>query len=1084
MRRLLLAVTALLGAACGNAATSSPAPELDVELVYGPGAHRVEGASSPQLEISTAPLGLERVESNGQFWVEPHILGLSTAGEPGQPELPWTPVLLRIRGWHPDVRARLVQSQVQTHRLHDPPVPAPEWVPDPVLETFHEAPAKPDLAIYEPVENTFWPPDPVQVERVIPHQGDTLVVVAFRPVQVDPSGWQLRHHRHALIELEVGSSAQAVRSETSPAGDVLAGTRGELQVRVDSPGIQRIRKSDLEAAGVQVGDPRRIGAWRDGVPVPIRVRGESDGTLDADDYIELYAPRFQTRFSDTDVFWLQFDQSAPARMPVAPSAPVTAAAPADAARAAAVLDRPRTAFNVALLNGEADNFFLASVNTLNPVPTLEVSVAQPQTSGSASLTLRVWGFSSFNDVNPDHRYEVSLNGTPLTPLLEFDGQTLEQATLGFDASLLVPGANQIVLTPTDDTGAAFDAIYVDKVEIDYPHGVKVSGDRVEIEPDASGLYTMTGFSSVDETVILDVTDPLAPVRLLAAPGIASVVESDPTPPPDGYQTPDLRVQVDSALVGHRISIASAAGAHSPSLRRPGGADLLDGNNGADYLIVTHGDFASAAHDLAQHRAEQGLQTRVVDIRDVYDAYGYGRVRPDALKSFLSAAVTEWDPAPRWIVLMGDGTFDYKRATGGVTARDNRTYVPVRLYDSPFFETATDNWYADLAGDDLYPDVYLGRLPVESREEAQRVVDKIIAYESRDYTGGFEERFLVVADDATETWETIFSSYENELAGTLPLFIQPQKVYLGSSEHPTASQARVSIRAAVSQGVVGVNYFGHGARDLWADEDIFNTSDVPTLSNTDALGFMVVMNCLNGVFQFPNEDGAGRSMGESVLLADGAAAGFAGTTSLAYAEPQVIIDRALWEMLLDPDPVTVGEAFALSKTLLANDEDSERDVIESWVLLGDPAMTLRANHRPTARVSGGGLVNTGDTIHLDASASSDPDAGQSLQFEWSVVEQPEDGDLELADDGSDLGVTVYRAGIYVLELVVSDGLYDSEPVTVTVEGLGPDVGRDGPGFCECRLVRGRGRSVPVDAGGVLLVLVVVAGVWGRWRRTGG
>ena len=60
------------------------------------------------------------------------------------------------------------------------------------------------------------------------------------------------------------------------------------------------------------------------------------------------------------------------------------------------------------------------------------------------------------------------------------------------------------------------------------------------------------------------------------------------------------------------------------------------------------------------RQAQGLRTAVVDVSDIFDEFGYGLVTPQAIKDFITYAYENWQaPAPQYVLLMGDTTYDYK-----------------------------------------------------------------------------------------------------------------------------------------------------------------------------------------------------------------------------------------------------------------------------------------------------------------------------------------------------------------------------------------------------------------------------------------
>jgi hypothetical protein len=94
-------------------------------------------------------------------------------------------------------------------------------------------------------------------------------------------------------------------------------------------------------------------------------------------------------------------------------------------------------------------------------------------------------------------------------------------------------------------------------------------------------------------------------------------------------------------------------------------------NRADYIIITHGDFFTEALRLAAYRSQR-YAVALVDAQDVYDRFNGGMVAAEAIRDFLAYTYHYWrSPAPRFAVLLGDGTSDmrnYLRTTPP-------TYIP-------------------------------------------------------------------------------------------------------------------------------------------------------------------------------------------------------------------------------------------------------------------------------------------------------------------------------------------------------------------------------------------------------------------------
>ena len=56
---------------------------------------------------------------------------------------------------------------------------------------------------------------------------------------------------------------------------------------------------------------------------------------------------------------------------------------------------------------------------------------------------------------------------------------------------------------------------------------------------------------------------------------------------------------------------------------------------------------------------------------------------------------------------------------------------------------------------------------------------------------------------------------------------------------------------INQGVLMVNYAGHGSKQYWAHEGIFYRDNIPNLSNGQRLPAIVFMTYLNGYFLVPS-----------------------------------------------------------------------------------------------------------------------------------------------------------------------------------------------------------------------------------------
>ena len=148
-------------------------------------------------------------------------------------------------------------------------------------------------------------------------------------------------------------------------------------------------------------------------------------------------------------------------------------------------------------------------------------------------------------------------------------------------------------------------------------------------------------------------------------------------------------------------------------------------NGADLVIISPEIFRESLAPLKALRESQGISVALVDIEDIYDEFSYGMKTPQAVKDFLHRARSAWQRPPRFVLLVGDASFD-PRDYQGYGSFD---FVPTKLVETAYLETASDDWLVDFDDDGL-PDLAIGRLPVRTVEEARIVVSKIVGYESQ------------------------------------------------------------------------------------------------------------------------------------------------------------------------------------------------------------------------------------------------------------------------------------------------------------------------------------------------------------------
>ena len=213
----------------------------------------------------------------------------------------------------------------------------------------------------------------------------------------------------------------------------------------------------------------------------------------------------------------------------------------------------------------------------------------------------------------------------------------------------------------------------------------------------------------------------------------------------------------------------------------------------------------------------------IDVQDIYDEFSGGLLDPAAIRNFLAYAAANWDPAPMFVTLLGDGSYDYKNNSG--TSPGN-WIPPFQDRDSTY-----DDWYVRVEGGDDFPDMAIGRLTVQPAAEANALIDKIIAYDREPEVGPWQSRILMVSDDLVnpdqphdvEGYFIIDSEFLS--VRVMPQELDMTKLYLAQYplEGRTKPRARDEFLRLFNEGALLMTYLGHGNPTVLAHESMFLVS---------------------------------------------------------------------------------------------------------------------------------------------------------------------------------------------------------------------------------------------------------------------
>ena len=371
---------------------------------------------------------------------------------------------------------------------------------------------------------------------------------------------------------------------------------------------------------------------------------------------------------------------------------------------------------------------------------------------------------------------------------------------------------------------------------------------------------------------------------------------------------------------------------------------IHGIDNVDFVIIYHKDFQEQAERLANHRASHSeINVEIVDIEQLQNEFSSGRVDATGIRDFAKML---YDRNERFksLLLFGDGSFDPRNIY-----ELNGNFVPV--YEtvsstSPITAYPSDDYFGILdEGETLTNstlDIGVGRLPVNSLEEAKTMVDKIICYDTAPSAlGDWRNRILFVADDednnthltdADDIANTIEVKNPNLNIEKVYVDAFPQESTPGGTRVPLATEA---LNRSVFKGTLAVTFLGHGGAKGWTQERILKLNDITSFENFTKLPLFITATC-----SFSGYDAAGFVTGGEALLLNpnGGAIAMFSTTRAVYASENEKLTRASVDTLffkLNNQIPTIGEVLRISKNKSFISESNSR----KFALLGDPSMQL-------------------------------------------------------------------------------------------------------------------------------------------------
>ncbi len=348
----------------------------------------------------------------------------------------------------------------------------------------------------------------------------------------------------------------------------------------------------------------------------------------------------------------------------------------------------------------------------------------------------------------------------------------------------------------------------------------------------------------------------------------------------------------------------------------------------ELLIITSKKYSSDLGDFIRWKKQMGHNVFVSLVDDIGNS-------EKAITNEIKAQFKESNV--RFVILIGDHD-DVATHTGSL---------------GNVWRKAADPMYA-LIDDDIYPDLYISRIPVNDTSELKVTLNKIIRYEREPDTEN--DWYSNGASIGSSEGGRIFYDLNDEgekvaYPGEADVDIAKElaQILLGAGytdiqeyyDRDGSAKKELLSEQLNNEGAGLIYYMGHGVEHEWKTT-MFNNDDIDALKNFDKTPVIISVACLNGNFEWVEGD----SFAETWLTAGteergtGAVAILASTVVQPWVPPTVGLKDMINSIATDKYE-TIGGIF--TNGIIKFLRKKKKDIIQtfqSWHIFGDATVKLR------------------------------------------------------------------------------------------------------------------------------------------------
>lgn len=579
------------------------------------------------------------------------------------------------------------------------------------------------------------------------------------------------------------------------------------------------------------------------------------------------------------------------------------------------------------------------------------------TNNSQSFTFKLPGLIDGSTVKAITRFAAKTTGGKTTISFKYNGNNLDgsydiQAVNSSDQnhyhynaisvtrSFTLSGTQDLSYTVTCNPKGTMYLVRLDYITINYERALNMLGDSqlsFGIEDVGTSQFELSGANS--GTHVWDITIPYQPtaMNLSIEDGKARF----------SYDTDDDYCEM--------IAFNENGTFPSPTLVGSVPNQSIHGSDIPDMIILAPSEFLTYAQQLADmHERLDSMRVMVIEHNKVFNEFSSGT--PDAMgyrllcKYFFDRGTDEQGHKLDYLLLFGNGYCDNRQLSNAARAIP---YPKLLVWESVESEEeqksyTSDDFFGMLRdnsnmNNNSHLEIAVGRIPARSTSDAGIAVSKILKYVTQDDYGSWKNSMLNVADDGDTGghWKhgeeviQVIAANGGENTNFNRVFLDnfEEKSDGSGSKFP---DARKKMYKTLNEGVLWLNYSGHGGPTGWTNDGLLVPNDLTENLFYSHQPFLFAATC-----EFSRHDGSSPSGGETMFFnPNGGVVTLICPPRLVYMSSNKVLNVTVARKMYERDKngmlMRVGDMLKYGKNNEAHSDFTTSNALR-YHLYGDPAI---------------------------------------------------------------------------------------------------------------------------------------------------